>query len=255
MRGKAPVDDIVRRRTTRRDPREERESIPPEEPRRPSGRPDPREEPEWDAEERDPRRSSSAPPPERASSPDEGELAAREEPAPISSSPRPVSPPDAGNRPSERPMLEGHGLGATSIPPSAISIAPGAGDVRLLEIEPLLARSDWKGILARLGPPEKAGELPATLGLIYALAQREDAGDLSATPANVLAIRCMAALYGVAADSATALVLAKRLLRQNPASWRTAPAPSAKYTIIVIVIAIVLGTMAGSYLSLGSFRF
>ena len=228
MRGKAPIDDIVRKRTTRRDPREERESLPPEEPKRPSSRPDPREEPEWDAEPHAAERRSSAPPDATPSAP-----------------PAAMAP----------PLMPSIPPGTTSMPPGAMSMPPGTVDARLIELEPLLARGDWAGILALLGPPEKAVELPATLGLVFALAQREAVGDRSATPANVLAIKCMAAIYGVSPDSATALVLAKRLLRQNPASWRTAPAPSAKFTIALIVVVILIGVTAGSYLSLGSFRF
>ncbi len=236
MRGKAPIDDIVRKRTTRRDPREERESLPPEEPKRPSSRPDPREEPEWDAEPHAAERRSSAPPDATPSAPPDA---------------TPSAPPAA----MAPPLMPSIPPGTTSMPPGAMSMPPGTVDARLIELEPLLARGDWAGILALLGPPEKAAELPATLGLVFALAQREAVGDRSATPANVLAIKCMAAIYGVSPDSATALVLAKRLLRQNPASWRTAPAPSAKFTIALIVVVILIGVTAGSYLSLGSFRF
>ena len=65
----------------------------------------------------------------------------------------------------------------------------------------------------------------------------------------------MAALVGVAPDSDTALVLAKRLLRQNPAGWRTKPAPPARFSIPIILVGIALGAAAGWFATLGSLRF
>ena len=133
---------------------------------------------------------------------------------------------------------------------------PGAvRDPRFAELEPLFARTAWSDIAARLGPADKAAELPPALGLIYALAQREAAGDDRAAGATELAIRSMAALVGVAPDSDTALVLAKRLLRQNPAGWRTKPAPPARFSIPIILVGIALGAAAGWFATLGSLRF
>ena len=128
-------------------------------------------------------------------------------------------------------------------------------DPRLEAIEPLLASSRWEEICARLGPPDQAGKLPPTLGLIYALARREMAGEAGSTQANELAIRCMAGLFGVPAESSTALVLGKRLLRRNPAAWRSTPAPPAKISTLIILVAIVLGCAVGWYFSRGSFHF
>lgn len=125
-------------------------------------------------------------------------------------------------------------------------------DPRLAELDPLLSRGSWREILALLGPPEAVETLPPTLALIYAVAQRESSGDASATPANELAIRSMAAIYGIAPGSTTALVLAKRLLRQNPAAWRTKPAPPAKFSVPIIVVALAFGAGVGWWLSTGS---
>jgi hypothetical protein len=122
-------------------------------------------------------------------------------------------------------------------------------DPRLAEVEPLFVRTAWKEIVDKLGPPEKAAELPPALGLIYALARREAAGDAGAQGATELAIQSMASLVGVAPGSATALVLAKRLLRQNPASWRTRPAPPIKLSVIIVLAGVALGVAAGSFLS------
>ncbi len=127
-------------------------------------------------------------------------------------------------------------------------------DPRLVEIEPLLARGDWEGLARHLGPPEKAGSLPPTLGLLYAVARREAAGENSSGDANEMAIRCMASLFGVPPESATALVLAKRLLRKNPAAWRTRSAPPTGISVLIMMIALVLGGFAGWYLRPGTFR-
>lgn len=132
--------------------------------------------------------------------------------------------------------------------------APAPGDARLAELEPLFDRSAWKEIAEKLGPPEKAAELPPPLALIYALARREAAGDDVARGATELAISSMASLLGVAPGSATALVLAKRLLRQNPASWSTRPAPPARLSLAIVLIGVAIGVAAGSFLSLETFR-
>jgi hypothetical protein len=138
-------------------------------------------------------------------------------------------------------------------PPASgrISVVTSA-DPRLAELEPLLSRGSWGEILKVLGPPDAVDRLPPTLALIHAIAQRESAGDASATPANELAIRSIAAIYGLEPTSTTALVLAKRLLRQNPAAWRTKPAPPAKLSALIIVVAVALGLGVGWWLSVGS---
>ena len=127
-------------------------------------------------------------------------------------------------------------------------------DPRLTDLDPLLSTGSWRAILKLLGPPEAVPRLPPTLALIYAVAQRESAGDASATPANELAIRSMAAIFGVAPGSTTALVLAKRLLRQNPAAWRTKPAPPAKFSVLILAVALALGAAVGWWTSVGSFH-
>lgn len=128
------------------------------------------------------------------------------------------------------------------------------GDPRLAEIEALVDRSAWKDIADKLDPAAKAGDLPPALALLHALALRETAGDEAGPRATEVAIRSMAALLGVTPESPAALVLAKRLLRKNPASWRTRPAPSARLSVALVVLAIVVGVAAGSFLSLEAFR-
>jgi hypothetical protein len=147
-----------------------------------------------------------------------------------------------------------------TIPPEAVSAAAGAAspvggvDPRLAELEPLFARTAWGEIAERLGPAEKAAELPPALALIHALARREAAGEASAGDATRVAITAMAALLGAAPDSMAALILAKRLLRQNPAGWRTKPAPPARFSIAIIVLGLAVGAAVGWFASLGSIR-
>jgi len=136
-----------------------------------------------------------------------------------------------------RPMISGaHGTIITNVDP------------RLGEIEPSLRAGDWDAVLTKLGPADQAGKLPPTLGLIYALARKEKEasgkveGKIDATE---LAIRCTAGLLGVANDSALALVIAKRLVRSNPIAWQKRPAPPASVSAIIILIALVLGSLVG----------
>ncbi len=122
-----------------------------------------------------------------------------------------------------------------------------AADPRLTELEPVLARGAWGEVTKMLGPEEKAGFLPPTLGLIYAVAQREAGNEERATAANQMAIRCMAGLLGVPEASPLALVLGKRLVRKNPAAWRERPAPPASVSITIVLIGLLLGAAVGIY--------
>lgn len=203
-------------------------------PPRTSPRRDPRVEPEPELE--------PEPVPNTVGKP----AAVREEVAPcVKFDPRaePEAPPDDDDEeeaPSTAPSRTG---------PPAVSV-----DARLAELEPLFGRSGWREIVDKLGPSEQAGDLPPALGLIHALARREAGGEAGAGGATELAIKSMAALLGVAPDSSTALVLAKRLLRQNPASWSTRPAPPAKLSAAIIVFGVAIGVAAGSFLSLETFH-
>jgi hypothetical protein len=192
---------------------------------------------------------------ERASQPIEGERASQPiegEPASQPIEGERASQPVEGERPSapaedERPSAEAEAA------PVVETKAPGE-DARFAEIDRLLDRTAWKEIAEKLGPPEREAELPPALGLVYALARREAAGDEAAPGATALAIKSMAALLGVPADSVAALLLAKRLLRQNPATWRTRPAPRATVSVAIVVLGVALGIAAGSFLSLSAFK-
>lgn len=164
-----------------------------------------------------------------------GEVAPREAQPPTESGVIRVGPP----HPAAAPAVAAN---------SVVALA----DPRLAELDPLLSRGSWREILVLLGPAEAVEKLPPTLALIHAIAQRESAGDASATPANELAIRSMAAIYGIPKESTTALVLAKRLLRQSPAAWRTKPAPAAKLSALIIAVAVAFGLGVGWWFSAGS---
>ena len=234
-------DEVARRTTTRRDPRAEPESLPPQRALRsadgPPSEPVPssaRRDEVSEAVKRDPR--------------------ADPESLPAMSAVRPRSSPDAAP---EAPLDADPSFEADAPPtqssPSPV-LASSAVDPRLADLEPLFARTAWRDIADKLGPPEQADSLPPPLALIYALSRREIAGEAGAVGANDLAIRSMASILGVDPGSATALVLAKRLLRQNPAGWRSRPAPPARLSAAIILLGIALGVAAGSFLSLSTFQ-
>jgi len=136
---------------------------------------------------------------------------------------------------------------APTMPPAATML-----DARFAEVEVLLGRNAWREIIELLTPHHASGGLAPGLTLVLALAQRE-AGDASVS-ANTLAIESMAELLGAPPSSHVALVLAKRLLRQPPASSRSTAAPPARYTIPIVVVAIALGAAAGWFANPGAFR-
>ncbi len=131
-------------------------------------------------------------------------------------------------------------------------------DPRLSEVEPFLRAGDWDGLLKSLGTPEQAGKLPPNLGLVYAIASKEKESGHAASgkggspiDATDLAIRCTAGLLNVPADSALALVIAKRLVRLNPVGWQKRPAPPASVSAMIIFVALVLGGLVGWLVATG----
>lgn len=169
------------------------------------------------------------------------------EPKPLHRDPRRElsdPPPDARVEPIESPAPRPPAVESEPKRPTVTS-----SDPRLRAVEPAVSAGDWKQVADVLGPNENAGNLPPTLGLVYALARKEIEHDEAANTrdpgTNQLAIRCMAGLFGVEPDSPIALVLAKRLLRKNPVGWRQRPAPSAKVSILFVALAIVIGSAIG----------
>lgn len=119
-------------------------------------------------------------------------------------------------------------------------------DQQVAEIEPLLATSNWAGVIEVL---KKQEALPPPLALLYAVALKErgEQGD-----AQGLAIRSVAALLCVPENSETALVIAKRLLRTNPVTWKERRAPSAGISIGIVLVVVLLGALVGALLGPGT---
>lgn len=126
-----------------------------------------------------------------------------------------------------------------------------SADPRTDAVEAALATGDWKKVATVLGPLDKAGALPPNLGLLCAVAHHETSNEEGATGANELAIRCAASIFGVPPESALAVVLAKRLTRKNPVTWRKRPAPPARISILIVAITLALGGGIGWLLSSG----
>ncbi|MDB4997120.1 MAG: hypothetical protein JWM74_4552, partial [Myxococcaceae bacterium] len=116
------------------------------------------------------------------------------------------------------------------------------------KIEPLVARNDWKLVADMLGPIEDAAKLPASLGLVAAIAHNELAKE-GIPEARVLAIRSMAALVGMPGESELVRVITRRLLRKNPIAFRQRQAPPAKTSFLIIIAVLILGSATGWFLS------
>ncbi len=143
----------------------------------------------------------------------------------------------------------------TSIPPPAKR-----GDAALAlvpEVEQLLQQGKWRQLRALLGTRESdPTKLAPALGLLYAIALKEDGPpDESAgqsakrLEADTLGIRAMSQVLGVSEESATALVLAKRMLRRRPIEWNQKP--PARISVLLILVALAIGAGVGLLLSPG----
>jgi len=124
-------------------------------------------------------------------------------------------------------------------------------DPRITEIEPLVKGNDWRGVARVLGELDATGKLPPNLGLVAAVAHNETSKDAN-DDARALAIRCTASLLGMKEDSEVVRVLARRLLRKNPASelrLRERPAPPAKTSALIVLAMLVVGGGLGWFLS------
>ena len=117
-----------------------------------------------------------------------------------------------------------------------------------------MERGDWDGLARQLGLLDKAGLLPPNVGLLFAVAHHESGREDGAGAANEIAIRCAAGLLGVRPESPIAVVLAKRLLRKKPQTWRQKPAPPARVSFLIVVIVLVVGGAVGWFASSGTVR-
>ncbi len=117
----------------------------------------------------------------------------------------------------------------------------------------LVSMGDWDGILRTLGAGEDPSKLPPNLGLLWAIARREklNPDDPKVAEVTAMATRCTAAVLGLHETNSIAPMLAKRILRRNPASWTKAPAPSAWVSAFIMIAALVVGSGIGWILSGG----
>jgi len=149
--------------------------------------------------------------------------------------------------------------GVPGVPPVPVGATTGrvitSADPRLEIVETALATGDWRKVASDLGPLDKAGGLPPTLGLVCAVAHREIAGEDAAQEANDLAIRSAAAIFGVPLESKLAMVLAKRLMRKNPVAWQKRPAPKATTSVLIVMATLLVGGGLGWLFSSGIVHF
>lgn len=117
----------------------------------------------------------------------------------------------------------------------------------------LVSMGDWDGILRTLGAGEDPSKLPPNLGLLWAIARREkmNPDDPNVVAVTAVATRCAAAVLGVHETNSIAPMLAKRILRRNPASWTKTPAPSPWVSAFIMIAALVVGSGIGWILSGG----
>ena len=135
--------------------------------------------------------------------------------------------------------------------PLAMATSVTSQDPRYEPLEKLLDANDWRKIAAQLGPMATIGKLPPNLGLVAALAHNENAKD-GDPDAVVAAIRCMAALLGVAEESPIARVLARRMSRKNPVRIRDRRAPPARTSLLIVLATLLMGGGVGWLASSGS---
>lgn len=223
-------DEVVRRSSTRPDPRADPDSLTNKSPP-PTGRPSARPRPGGLRDEVSPRALKHDP----RADPDSLRGAALAAPR-VPREARAVEANDVDVDVGE-PPAEAADVRESSRPLSKVA-----------EIERLVDRAAWKEIAQNLGPGAEAEELSPALALIYAVARRESAGDDAASQATQLAIESMAKVLGVAPESPLSLVLAKRMLRKPPAATSAPGAPARQRVVTWLIIAMVVGFVAGALL-------
>jgi hypothetical protein len=151
------------------------------------------------------------------------------------------------------------GQSASDREPAAAEQPAAAAEPHADPLAPLataVSGGDWPAVLESLGSPQSAASLPSQLALLYAIARKEaqlhvSEADRDQEDPTQVAIRAMAALLGVPETSPVALVLAKRLLRSNPVSWRKRKAPPVGTSMLIIVAGVLVGLAAGYVISVG----
>ena len=134
-------------------------------------------------------------------------------------------------------------------PPPPDATAPAEDDQALFAaVEPLLHQGNWQGVIELLSNrPADAPPLSARLNLLCAIALKEapaagTAGKQNAD-ADLLGMRAVSALLRVAADSPTALIVGKRVLRKRQIEWQTSP--PRRVSFVLTTIALLVGAAVG----------
>lgn len=146
-------------------------------------------------------------------------------------------------------------------PPPALPsyVPPEVRNTQLDGVVSLIEQNEWTKVCAELAPSRDA--LPATspaLGLLYAVALREEelrrAQPEKSLDAGTerLALESLALLLGISSESAAARIIARRLLRRP---WSATPAPTARTSLVIVLVAIAIGALVGWMLDEGFDRF
>jgi len=134
-------------------------------------------------------------------------------------------------------------------PPPPDAQGPSEEDQALFATaEPLLHQGNWQGVVELLGQrAPDATPLSPRLVLLYAIALKE--APASGTPgkqnadADLLGMRAVSTLLHISADSPTALIVGKRVLRKRPIEWQTAP--PRRVSLLLTAIALLIGAAVG----------
>jgi hypothetical protein len=113
--------------------------------------------------------------------------------------------------------------------------------------EPLLHQGHWQGVVELLGSRTVGSPLSPRLSLLYAIALKE--APAKGTPgkqnadADLLGLRAVSTLLHVPADSPTALIIGKRVLRKRPIEWQNAP--PRRVSLLLTALALLIGAAVG----------
>ena len=158
--------------------------------------------------------------------------------------------PSRDSRPA--PRRTGTSRAAPPPPPPPRSPAPEApppdDDQALFEeAEPLLHQGNWSGVVALLARDADAPSLSPRLNLLYAIALKEAHGSAERgkqnADADLVGMRAVSALLRVPAESPTALIVGKRVLRKRPIEWQNSP--PRRVSLLLIAVALLVGAAVG----------
>lgn len=167
-------------------------------------------------------------------------------PPPRRSSPRPPPPVEA----LQREVMPSNLPPAFSLPPTPESQREGVGALDPSALDAMVTAQQWSRLSELLGAPERVASLTPGQRFLLAMAQKEveSGGGPAAQHADRAAIDALAVFLGMSASATLPGIVARRALRRN---WRAAPAPPARTSILLIIMAIVVGGFIGFMLGPG----